>query len=78
AIAAGGNGAVLKSVASGEKAYVMVVDYLPIREKAKGAPFEFVFPSEGVSAGTSAPATSAKKGAASMKNRRTQSSGVKA
>jgi len=52
AIAAGGNGAVLKSVASGEKAYGMVVDYLPIREKAKGAPVEFVFPSEGVSAVT--------------------------
>jgi iron(III) transport system substrate-binding protein len=30
----------------------MVVDYLPIREKAKGAPVEFVFPSEGVSAVT--------------------------
>ncbi|MBB3296987.1 iron(III) transport system substrate-binding protein [Rhizobium sp. BK077] len=49
AIAAGGNGAVLKSVASGEKAYGVVVDYLPIREKAKGAPVDFVFPSEGVS-----------------------------
>ncbi|MHA7968732.1 ABC transporter substrate-binding protein [Rhizobium sp. CAU 1783] len=52
AIAAGGNGAVLKSVASGEKAYGVVVDYMPIREKAKGAPVEFVFPSEGVSAVT--------------------------
>ncbi|CCF19806.1 ABC transporter, substrate binding protein [Pseudorhizobium banfieldiae] len=52
AIAAGGNGAVLKSVASGEKAYGVVVDYLPIREKAKGAPVEFVFPEEGVSAVT--------------------------
>ena len=52
AIAAGGNGAVLKSVASGEKAYGVVVDYMPIREKAKGAPIEFVFPSEGVSAVT--------------------------
>lgn len=52
AIAAGGNGAVLKSVASGEKAYGVVVDYLPIREKAKGAPVEFVFPTEGVSAVT--------------------------
>jgi iron(III) transport system substrate-binding protein len=28
----------------------MVVDFLPIREKAKGAPVEFVFPEEGVSA----------------------------
>lgn len=52
AVAAGGNGAILKSVASGEKAYGMVVDYLPIREKAKGAPVEFVFPTEGVSAVT--------------------------
>ncbi|WP_281976900.1 ABC transporter substrate-binding protein [Pseudorhizobium flavum] len=52
AIAAGGNGAVLKSVASGEKAYGVVVDYLPIREKAKGAPVDFVFPEEGVSAVT--------------------------
>ncbi|MEZ2127146.1 MULTISPECIES: ABC transporter substrate-binding protein [unclassified Sinorhizobium] len=52
ATAAGGNGVVLKSVASGEKAYGMVVDYLPIREKAKGAPVEFVFPKEGVSAVT--------------------------
>ncbi|MCJ8518346.1 iron(III) transport system substrate-binding protein [Pseudorhizobium tarimense] len=52
AVASGGNGGVLKSVASGEKAYGMVVDYLPIREKAKGAPVEFVFPEEGVSAVT--------------------------
>mgnify|MGYP000222784939 CR=1 FL=1 len=41
---------VLKSVASGEKAYGVVVDYMPIREKAKGAPVDFVFPKEGVSA----------------------------
>src|SRR3546814_183330 len=52
AVASGGNGGVLKSVASGEKAYGVVVDYLPIREKAKGAPVEFVFPQEGVSAVT--------------------------
>lgn len=52
AIAAGGNGGVLKSVATGEKAYGVVVDYMPIREKAKGAPVEFVFPAEGVSAVT--------------------------
>jgi iron(III) transport system substrate-binding protein len=52
AIAAGGNGAVLKAVASGEKAYGVVVDYMPLREKAKGAPVEFVFPTEGVSAVT--------------------------
>ncbi|MCS3742518.1 MULTISPECIES: ABC transporter substrate-binding protein [unclassified Rhizobium] len=52
ATAAGGNGAVLKSVAAGEKAFGMIVDYMPIREKAKGAPVEFVFPTEGVSAVT--------------------------
>ena len=52
AVAAGGNGGVLKSVASGEKAYGVVVDYMPIREKAKGAPIEFIFPEEGVSAVT--------------------------
>ncbi|MEK1892966.1 MAG: ABC transporter substrate-binding protein [Rhizobium sp.] len=52
AVAAGGNGGVLKSVASGEKGFGMIVDYMPIREKAKGAPVEFVFPTEGVSAVT--------------------------
>lgn len=52
ALAQGANGGVLQSVAGGEKLYGMVVDYLPIREKAKGAPVEFVFPKEGVSAVT--------------------------
>ena len=52
AIAAGANGGVLKSVASGEKAYGMIVDYMPIRAKAKGSPVEFVFPKEGVTAVT--------------------------
>ena len=52
ALAAGGNGDVLKSVAGGEKLYGMIVDFMPIREKAKGAPVEFVFPKEGVSAVT--------------------------
>ena len=50
AMAATGNGDVLKQVASGEKLYGMIVDFMPIREKAKGAPVEFVFPTEGVSA----------------------------
>jgi len=50
ALAAGANGAVLKAVASGEKMYGVIVDFMPIREKAKGAPVAFVFPSEGVSA----------------------------
>ncbi|MDF1635197.1 ABC transporter substrate-binding protein [Mycoplana sp. MJR14] len=52
AAASGGNGGVLKAVATGEKAYGMLVDYMAIREKAKGAPIEFVFPAEGVSAVT--------------------------
>lgn len=52
AMAGGGNGDVLKSVAGGEKLYGVIVDYMPIREKAKGAPVAFVFPKEGVSAVT--------------------------
>lgn len=51
-IAQGGNGGVYKAVAGGEKLYGFVVDYLPIREKQNGAPVEFVFPTEGVSAVT--------------------------
>ena len=52
AMASGGNGDVLKQVAGGEKLYGMIVDFMPIREKAKGAPVEFIFPAEGVSAVT--------------------------
>lgn len=48
--AEGGNGDVLKAVAGGERLYGMIVDFMPIREKAKGAPVDFVFPAEGVSA----------------------------
>ncbi|RCW43019.1 ABC transporter substrate-binding protein [Paenibacillus prosopidis] len=43
-----GNGAVLKAVASGEKSYAMVVDFLVAREKAKGSPVELIYPEEGV------------------------------
>jgi len=50
--AGGGNGDILKSVAGGEKLFGVIVDFMPIREKAKGAPIEFVFPKEGVSAVT--------------------------
>jgi len=39
-------------VAQGEKLYGIVIDYLPIREAAKGSPVTFVFPEEGVSAVT--------------------------
>jgi len=48
----GGNGGTYKAVASGEKLYGFVVDYLPIREMKQGAPVGFVFPKEGVSAVT--------------------------
>ena len=50
AIAASGNGDVLKQVAGGEKLFGMIVDFMAIREQAKGAPVAFVFPKEGVSA----------------------------
>lgn len=43
-----GNGAVLKAVASGEKSYGMVVDYLVAREQAKGSPITLSYPEEGV------------------------------
>ncbi|GGF69511.1 ABC transporter substrate-binding protein [Paenibacillus albidus] len=43
-----GNGAVMKAVASGEKSYGVVVDYLVAREKAKGSPVELYYPEEGV------------------------------
>jgi iron(III) transport system substrate-binding protein len=48
--ARGGNGPVMQAVAGGERAYGIVIDYLPIREAAKGAPVRFVFPDDGVSA----------------------------
>lgn len=48
----GGNGGTYKAVAGGEKLFGFVVDFLPIRNKLEGAPVEFVFPEEGVSAVT--------------------------
>ncbi|MFP4125182.1 MAG: ABC transporter substrate-binding protein [Alphaproteobacteria bacterium] len=48
----GGNGGVFRTVASGEKLYGVVVDFLPIREAQNGSPVDFVFPTEGVSAVT--------------------------
>lgn len=48
--ARGGNGQVLQAIAGGEKGYGMIVDFLPIREAAKGAPVSFIFPEEGVTA----------------------------
>ncbi len=46
----GGNGGTYRAIAGGEKLYGFVVDFLPIREMANGAPVAFVFPEEGVSA----------------------------
>jgi iron(III) transport system substrate-binding protein len=45
----GGNGQVMQAVAGGERAFGIVIDYLPIREALKGAPVRFVFPEDGVS-----------------------------
>lgn len=47
-----GNGAVLKAVATGEKTYGVLVDFMAFTAKEKGSPVEFVFPKEGVPAVT--------------------------
>lgn len=47
-----GNGAVLKSVATGEKPYGVLVDFMALTAKDKGSPIAFVFPKEGVPAVT--------------------------
>ena len=49
AVATKGNGGVLEAVASGQKAYGMIVDFMAFNGKAKGSPVEFVYPTEGVS-----------------------------
>ena len=46
-VAVRGNGAVLNAVASGEKAYGILVDFMAFNAKAKGSPIDFVFPAEG-------------------------------
>jgi len=43
-----GNGAVLRSVAGGERPYGVVVDFLPIRAALEGSPVGIIYPSEGV------------------------------
>ncbi|AQU79390.1 ABC transporter substrate-binding protein [Planococcus faecalis] len=43
-----GNGAVLESVATGEKKYGIIVDFLAARAKNDGSPVELVYPEEGV------------------------------
>lgn len=42
-----GNGGILKAVSEGSKGIGIVVDYMAVRAKAKGAPVEFVYPTEG-------------------------------
>jgi len=49
AVATKGNGGVLEAVASGQKAYGMIVDFMAFNGKAKGSPVEFVYPLDGVS-----------------------------
>jgi iron(III) transport system substrate-binding protein len=51
-LAVRGNGAVLKSVATGEKAYGILVDFLAMNAIRDGSPIKFVFPKEGVTAVT--------------------------
>ena len=51
-VAVRGNGAVLTAVASGEKAYGVLVDFMAFNARAKGSPIEFVFPAEGLPAVT--------------------------
>jgi iron(III) transport system substrate-binding protein len=43
-----GNGAVLRAVATGEKAYGVIVDFMAYNAKQQGSPVEFLFPKEGV------------------------------
>jgi iron(III) transport system substrate-binding protein len=43
-----GNGAVLRAVATGEKTYGILVDFMGFNAKQQGSPVEFVFPKEGV------------------------------
>jgi iron(III) transport system substrate-binding protein len=52
AVAVRGNGAVLTAVATGEKPYGVLVDFMAFNAKAKGSPIDFIFPKEGVPAVT--------------------------
>jgi iron(III) transport system substrate-binding protein len=52
AVAVRGNGAVVTAVASGEKAYGVLVDFMAFNAKAKGSPIDFIFPTEGLPAVT--------------------------
>lgn len=52
AVAVRGNGAVLRAVATGEKTYGVLVDFMAFNAKAQGSPIEFIFPTEGAPAVT--------------------------
>lgn len=45
-----GNGGVLKTVASGEKNYGMIIDFIVARAENEGSPVKFIYPKEGVPA----------------------------
>ncbi len=45
-----GNGNTIKAVARGDKHYAIVVDFLARNYKRNGAPIDYIFPTEGVSA----------------------------
>jgi len=49
AVALRGNGAVLNAVASGQKMYGVIVEFMALNARGKGSPVDFVFPIEGVS-----------------------------
>ncbi|HET6521116.1 MAG TPA: ABC transporter substrate-binding protein [Geminicoccaceae bacterium] len=50
ALAARGNGSVIEAVATGQKAYGVLIDYMAFNAKEAGSPVDFVFPAEGVTA----------------------------
>jgi iron(III) transport system substrate-binding protein len=52
AVAVRGNGAVLRAVATGEKTYGVLVDFMAYNAKAQGSPIDFIFPTEGAPAVT--------------------------
>lgn len=45
-----GNGSVIKAVASGEKNYGMVIDFMVAQAKDQGSPVDLIYPEEGVPA----------------------------
>jgi len=49
AVAGQGNGTVMEAVATGQKSYGIIVDFMALNAKAKGSPVDFVYPADGVS-----------------------------